>query len=627
MLVHRRTALIVWTTVILIPVLSFAGEESPPAWETLGKSLDGLLAALRGEKGPYTLAIRVETTGKPAGTTRIEFAYADDATYSVDLSVNEFSARLVRAAEETAIVVPAKKVMLASDSSAPCEAMNASALIGSIASRVPALDAACNVVRTGTSQAPALLLATLLGLREEPGEPPERRLVSDPKRARGRFVLRIIGDRLAGVRWSDGDEEVRVTIDLAPGASPKIGEVTGETAVVRVGREEFEAFVARALSRAAEILWTDSFYSPPADSVTRCENSVLRVRDGRRVLLLQGTPSAVGRAHGTLLADEVGRTVESTLFVVGLYYSVERKSWFLSDIRRVWKELSPHIDQAYVEELQALAEGAGLPGEEVLLASVFPEFFHCSGFALAGRATVDGKLYHGRILDYMTRIGLQRSAVVIVTRKDGAIPFANVSYAGFVGSVSGMNAQKIAIGEMGGGGQGKWAGVPMGFLVRSALERCTTLEEAKALFAESPRTCEYYYVFSDGKDASAVGVRAVPEEIEFVETGESHPLLPEAIEDCVVLSAGSRYRALVSRVRENYGRIDTEAALAIMKRPVAMESNLHSVLFVPQDLVFYVADAGARTPACDEPYARYDLAEMLKEMDALSVESRPSSQP
>lgn len=80
----------------------------------------------------------------------------------------------------------------------------------------------------------------------------------------------------------------------------------------------------------------------------------------------------------------------------------------------------------------------------------------------------------------------------------------------------------------------------MATLMRRALEECTTLDQVKKLWAESPRTCEYYYVFADGKDRAAVGVSATPEEIQFVAPGEAHPLLGEGIRDAVVLSAGTR---------------------------------------------------------------------------------------
>ena len=39
----------------------------------------------------------------------------------------------------------------------------------------------------------------------------------------------------------------------------------------------------------------------------------------------------------------------------------------------------------------------------------------------------------------------------------------------------------------------------MATLMRRALEECATLDEVMELWKNSPRTCEYYYVFADGK--------------------------------------------------------------------------------------------------------------------------------
>ncbi|NTU89040.1 MAG: hypothetical protein HGA54_03905 [Actinobacteria bacterium] len=82
------------------------------------------------------------------------------------------------------------------------------------------------------------------------------------------------------------------------------------------------------------------------------------------------------------------------------------------------------------------------------LANLFPELFHCSGFAIFGKATVDGHLYHGRILDYLRGMGLEQNAVVMVFRPDRGNAWVNVGYAGFIGSVTAMNEKGIAIGEV-----------------------------------------------------------------------------------------------------------------------------------------------------------------------------------
>jgi hypothetical protein len=296
---------------------------------------------------------------------------------------------------------------------------------------------------------------------------------------------------------------------------------------------------------------------------------------------------------------------------------MESGKWFASEMRDAWRRLEPHVPADQLEEIRGIAEGSGVSLEEVKLANFFPELFHCSGFAVSGEATQGGKLYHGRVLDYMTGVGLQSCAAVIVTRNPGKLAWVNVGYAGFNGSVSGMNEKKIALGEMGGRGEGNWDGTPMGTLMRRALQEASSLEDAKRIFRDSPRTCEYYYVFSDGNTRSAVGVYALPDRIEFVGPGEAHRLLPDPLRDCVLLSAGDRYECLVKRAREGFGRIDDQAAIRLMDKGVAMSgANLHNVLFVPEDLVLYVANAGPDTIAAKQPYIRYDLREIFTRMPA-----------
>ena len=121
----------------------------------------------------------------------------------------------------------------------------------------------------------------------------------------------------------------------------------------------------------------------------------------------------------------------------------------------------------------------------------------------------------------------------------------------------------------------------MATLMRRALEECSTLDEVIALWKHSPRTCEYYYIFADGKTNRAVGVAATPEGVEFIAAGESHKLLGEGIPDTVVLSAGDRLEKLRARVTEGYGKIDPLSAQGLMCRPVAMESMAWNLCLWP----------------------------------------------
>ena len=395
-----------------------------------------------------------------------------------------------------------------------------------------------------------------------------------------------------------------------------------EFKIKTIDRAEIESTLARGIRRTLEIRAPSKQLTSPKMADKRVPHGELRWIDGQRVVLLNGTPEEIGKAHGELLGEESMRCVDSVLHAFATAQTIATGKWFREELQIAYDRLGPYIPERHKRETVALANALHQDPALMEVVNVFPELFHCSGFAVFGSATVDGKLYHGRVLDYMTTIGLQDSATTFIVSADGMIPFANVGYAGFIGSVSGMNTKQISLGEMGGRGEGAWDGVPMATLMRRALEECSTLDDVKKLWATSPRTCEYYYVFADGKDRSAVGVKATPESIQFVNPGESHSLLGEGIRDAVVLSAGSRLDELRRRMNDQHGKIDVSVGQSLMCRPVAMSSNLHNVLFVPEDGVLYVANADHKKPAADRPYVKLNLNELV---ESIQKDSETSS--
>jgi hypothetical protein len=59
-----------------------------------------------------------------------------------------------------------------------------------------------------------------------------------------------------------------------------------------------------------------------------------------------------------------------------------------------------------------------------------------------------------------------------------------------------------------------------------------------------------------------------------------------------------------------------------MTSPVCMPSNIHSVLFDPETLDFWVANADSKNPASHTRYTKYNLAELLR---ARPAENAPAT--
>jgi hypothetical protein len=366
----------------------------------------------------------------------------------------------------------------------------------------------------------------------------------------------------------------------------------------------------------AVVLGTRSASWAETRTLARCGAGFLEEVSGYRVLHVEGEPYEMGYQQGALLRDDIRELVHFLFDVKAKKIQLEIGGVKLLDPRQVIKGIVARqrkfIPERFFEEMHGIADGAGMDAQDIVIANFIPELFHCSGFAISGSATRDGTLYHGRILDYGCDWRLQEHAVLTIAKPRNRIPFVNVTYAGFIGSVTGMNAERISIGEMGGRGMGHWDGTPMALLVRMVLEEADSLDRAIAIFRDRPRTCEYYFVIADGETRKAVGMEASWDVFGVVAMGQGHSKLPTPIQDAVVLSAGDRYKELVKRVQKGFGTFGPESARHLMDRPVAMKSNLHSVLFETASTRFWVANASKDgKPAAEQPYASFQLRELL----------------
>lgn len=364
----------------------------------------------------------------------------------------------------------------------------------------------------------------------------------------------------------------------------------------------------------------------------------------QRVLVLRGTAHQMGLDHGRLLADAVKTVVTETL--VWTHKSGLSRAQLTAISDASW----PHIPVAYKDEMRGLAEASGVSFIDLRLLHAMPSKFHCSGAAAAGPATVDGKLYHTRSLDYSLDIGvtdrMQNHALLIVRQPDGALASAVPAWAGFLGSVTGINTAGITIGEMGSASRDEdYAGIPMIFMVREALRRARTLEQALEVFRRGPRTCGFNFIIGSGDERKAVALEVTRGQVFVAGLGDPaenvapHTAMADMVRrtnhfvgrntaktqrrpgegyDPRAYMAGSwkRYQLITGYLERMRGRLDAQTMIALLRKYPSGHECLHQAVMCGTDRKIWVAQAidkrvSATAGAQNQRFYEYDLLEIL----------------
>lgn len=384
------------------------------------------------------------------------------------------------------------------------------------------------------------------------------------------------------------------------------------------------------------------------------------------VCVMEGAPAEMGFQHGRLLAGRIRGMVKERYMAQTLYGRGYTPGYVDEQAARMEKHFPPE----YVDEIKGIVKGLRAAGvedvtyEHLRAGVCIAELQHhapgappgCTNFAVFGKWTRDGGLLHGRNLDWSINGRAQDDAVILIWRPRGGAPFMMVGWAGCIGSVSGMNAAGITIGEMTCSSPDEtFDGLPLFLIMRRVLEKTASLDEAVRLIQEGPRTLGWNFVIGDGKipDARALEVDAKTCEVyapldpkEEAETGHSpladairrtnHPCGGEPLKKVAgiyarklglkmpeweaarplvkaYLSQGNswrRYHWLGERIRSMPGGIGVEEAVELLgSGPVKCGATLHSCVFDPVGRTAYVSNAGVdpKKTASEMPYIRIDL--------------------
>lgn len=143
---------------------------------------------------------------------------------------------------------------------------------------------------------------------------------------------------------------------------------------------------------------------------------------------LKGSPYERGRAHGAAVPERVARSI-------ALYRGeLERRGVAVAEIHRLAREFAPHVgafDPAYLEEMQGIADGAGVALEDIVLVNCRTEMMFgattmlekqkndgCTAAIVLPEAAEGGTLIHGHNWDWREQC-VDTGVVLRIRRGDG----------------------------------------------------------------------------------------------------------------------------------------------------------------------------------------------------------------
>lgn len=353
-----------------------------------------------------------------------------------------------------------------------------------------------------------------------------------------------------------------------------------------------------------------SVSAPAAEHAAQVNGSVSSLGEGvdeLRVLHVWGTPREMGYAHGKLLADEIKDFYAkiTTAMTAGMEVDV-------SVLDQGWAQMEPFVPKEYLEEMEGLAEGAGVELRDVKRVHAIPDLseMDCTFFAAWGDFTADGHFIQLRALDYATEAHIQDHPAIIVYHPNEGPAYVSIAWSGFIGVVTGMNAERVCMSEIGDDfdkANQRLAGEPMPFVMRDVVAKATTLEQGVRIVRDAKRTSSFLYLIGDAKIPGARALKTGPTVFEVYDQSN----LPwGSIGDAVWMSMGadSDWNEKVrDALKAQAGKLSVESAMKGVTSELGT-GDLHTVYFDATDLKLWVANADIdESPAYDEGFVTFDF--------------------
>ena len=348
----------------------------------------------------------------------------------------------------------------------------------------------------------------------------------------------------------------------------------------------------------------------------------------------RGTHREVGQQIGAKCKPQIERTID--LLRKNL---PKNKSWEMTIAEsKLFLAHSQAIYPQYVEELQGIAEGSGIPFDELFI-SMCEELWEtppngkgCTDMAARGRATLDGStlVAHTNDLSASSEDGL-----VILKVKAGDEPELIGVSSGGVGISAGFNAAKISLTGNQLDSNDVRHGVPRLLVVRAILGS-KHLSEAMDHCLLKERASSYNNVIADGTgevysmEGSATDIEAIYIEKDYLAHANHYTHLAMRrfeLDRADIANSIIRHNRAEYLLKENYGKLTPDLFKKLLADHAGFPTSIckhglesvtvFSIIVQVEKLTAWIG----RGHACETEYHEYKLEPYLD-----SGSSLPSSQ-
>ena len=264
----------------------------------------------------------------------------------------------------------------------------------------------------------------------------------------------------------------------------------------------------------------------------------------------------------------------------------------------------------------------------------------CTSFAAWGGNSKDGKLIIGRNFDFYAGKGFSEEKMVVFMKPEKGIPFMLVSWPGFLGAVSGMNAKGLTVTINAGKSKIPLkTGTPISILTREILQYATNIEEAIEIAKSRKVFVSESILIGSAADGKAVIIEKSPKKQGLFVSGEnqlvcSNHFQSEAFKkdkknEEHIEKWHSQYRyERMNQLLDSVDKIDYLDVASILRNKEGFEGKMigygnekainqmvahHGIIFKPEDLLVWVS----ANPCQMGEFVCYDLNKVFKEYGGL----------